>query len=728
MKKYNNTLEPFAVGYLEAEQEDVGYRIASGFLRRAQLMPISIRANQMFAGWCDENENCGVSFRYGSGIGVNADKLRSEAEQYPEFAEELTDILEKTQEIRTVRLVHDKMTEKEWNIVRSLTGWGGGSQNWAGGHSNPGYDILLDNGTDGLRRKIAHYRTVNEGKDVFYDGLLLALDAVDVIADRYRILAAESAEKSADDRDRARLMRIAESLTHVPKNPPRDFFDACQMFWLVFCTDGIDSPGRFDQFMLPYWQKSEDTDRLTCLRALWQLFKDVRAWNLCISGSDAAGNDETNEISYAILDLVREFACDAPNVTMRVHKGTPEALWQKAAAAIATGCGMPAIYNDECVCPALEALGIPAEDAHDYCMNGCNQIDIFGKSHMGLEDGEVCLAKCLELTLNRGYDPMTGLMAGTDTGDPLQFDTYEKLYAAYCRQVEYVADSVMEMASRSQQIVSHACPNPHRSNLILGCIERGLDMKNRGPLYAGAQILAEGLADTVDSLAAVRYFVYDTHTFSMADMLDALKNNFEGRDNMYRDLRGFDKFGNDCAYVDAIYKDVTDHFYGYLLTKHPFRGGQFGGGCSTFSRAARYGGAIGALPNGKKKGENLLSDSIGAVPGCDTNGPTALIHSVLYADQTLAKSGNVMQMKFSKNMLSSPEGRNAFIALAKTYFAGGGQQLSINAVSREELLDAKIHPENHGNLIVRVGGYSDYFTALSEGLQDNIIARTELEL
>lgn len=728
MKKYMNTIEPFAVGYLEAEKDDVGYRIASGLLRRAQHMPISIPDDHMFAGWYNENDPCGVKFEYGIGIVVKQDKLRRNMEQYPEYAEELAEILDKCANIDTVASVREHITEAEWNISRCEAGWGGGLRAWTGGHSNPGYDILLENGTDGLRKKIAHYRTVNNGKDVFYDGLLLALDAVDTIAARYQALAAEMEEKSTSDADRARLARIADALTRVPQNPPKDFFEACQMFWLVFCTDGIDSPGRFDQFMIPYWRKSEEKDRRECLRALWHLFKKTRAWNLCISGSDAAGNDETNEVSYAVLELVREFACDAPNVTMRVHKGTPEALWKSAAAAIATGCGMPALYNDECVCPALEALGIPSEDAHDYCMNGCNQIDIFGKSHMGLEDGEVCLAKCLEMALYRGKCPLSGKQVGVDTGDPRQFADYEALYAAYCRQVEYVTDSVTDVASRTQEIMSRIAPNPHRSNLILGCIERGADMKNRGPLYAGAQILAEGLADAVDSLAAVRHFVFDTHKYSMTDLMDALDNNFEGWDGMYRDFRSFDKFGNDCAYVDEIYRNVTDHFYGYLLTKHPYRGGQFGGGCSTFSRAATYGGAIGALPNGKKRGESLLADSIGAVPGCDKNGPTALLNSVLIADQSLAKSGNVMQMKFSKSILGTERGQQAFIALAKTYFAGGGQQLSINAISREELLDAKIHPENHGNLIVRVGGYSDYFTALSEGLQDNIIARTEIEL
>jgi len=725
--KYRNTLEPFAVGYLEAAHDDAGFRMASGLLHRAEQMPLSIRDGQWFAGWYDSNESCGVRFLSGTGIVVSREKLQEKAAENPEYAAELNDIWQRMKGLDTSEMMHSYHTQKEHDIIHQDVGWGGGARTWACGHSNPGYDILLSNGTDGLRRKIAHYRTRNPGKDLFYDTQLLALDALDVTARRYRELA-ETMAASADAKDRARLTRIANALSQVPQNPPRDFFEACQSFWLFFCIDSIDSPGRFDQYMIPYWRVSDESDRMECLRQMWKLFHDTRTWNLCISGSDAAGTDETNELSYAILEIAREFRWNTPNLTMRVHRNTPQALWESAVKTIATGVGMPALYNDECVCPAMESLGIPMEDAHDYCMNGCNQIDIFGKSHMGLEDGEVCLAKCLELTLLRGKCGISGKDVGIDTGDPCSFPDYNAFFAAYCRQVEYISDAVVTMANRTQELVSRYFPNPHRSNLILGCLERGLDMKNRGPLYASAQILAEGLADAVDSLAAIRHFVYDERKYSMAQLLDALKQNFEGYEELHRDFSGFEKFGNNCPYVDAVYRAVTDHFYGYLRTKTPWRGGQFGGGCSTFMRAARFGGAIAALPNGKKKGETLLADSIGATPGCDKNGPTALLHSVLVADQTLAISGNVMQMKFTKSLFDTPKGHAAFIALAKTYFSGGGQQLSINILSREELLDAKLHPEKHADLIVRVGGYSDYFNALSEGLQDNIIARTEIEL
>ena len=211
----------------------------------------------------------------------------------------------------------------------------------------------------------------------------------------------------------------------------------------------------------------------------------------------------------------------------------------------------------------------------------------------------------------------------------------------------------------------------------------------------------------------------------MAQLVDALDKNFEGYDALYRDFSNFDKFGNDNDEVDDIYADITDHIYRYFQTKQTFRGGVFGVGCSTYHRAPNYGIHCGALPNGKKRGERLLADSIGATPGCDRLGPTALLNSVLKGNQYLATSGNVMQVKFPKAQFGTEDGMAAFIALAKAYFADGGQTLQINVVSREELLDAREHPERHANLIVRVGGFSQYFTKLDRHLQDNIIARTE---
>ena len=724
MKTYTS-LEHFAKGYLESKYDDIVYRIAAGQHERAKLMPIVIPENYIFAGYFDKEDPCFVTYNSGRGLHVDKDKLDKRIAQFPESQDALTEVYELMKNRSVTHLIHSKTTERDEDMVNCKAGWGGGVRDWAGGHSNP--DYMMREGTCGIRKKIAKYKETNKDKAVFYEALELSLDTIDLLGERYREKAIELAKEASGER-RARLERMAKALEVVPKGAPRDFFEACQSYWLVFTVDAIDSPGNFDQVMIDYYRMSEGEDRLDILENLWQMLYAVRSWNLCISGSDENWNDLTNELSYDILRMAKKYKYNTPNLTMRVHRNTPDDLWKLAAETIATGIGMPAIYNDEVVCPALERFGITPEHSHKYCMNGCNQIDIYGISHMGLEDGEVSLAKCVEFVLTNGRCAVTDKFIGLKTGEPWEFVTYDDFLFAYRQQVEYIADCSMRLANMSQNMMARFCPNPHRSNLIEGCIEKGLDMKNGGPIYGHAQILLEGIADAVDSIASIKHFVFDTKKYTFTEVCEAMKANYEGYDEMYHDFKTYKKFGNDDPEIDAIYKYVTQHFYEYLPKHKTFRGGVFGAGCSTFQRAAAYGIMHGALPNGKKKGETLFADSIAATPGCDKKGPTAVINSVLNCDQTWCISGNVMQMKFTKSLFATDKGTDSFIALAKAYFAGGGQQVSINVVSLEELLDAKKHPENHKNLIVRVGGYSDYFTRLPSDLQDNVIARTEIGL
>ncbi len=724
-------VEPFAIGFLEAEGKSIEYKVANGMLCYAKHRDIEILDGQMFAGNFTLSEfkpanTCIVTYDHGRGIHSSSIKLEENIKKYPELEAELREIHERMLKVSTTSVIHSKTTEHHNDILESMAGWGGGVRNWAGGHSNP--DYMLHEGTIALRKKVEKFRKLNPGKDEFYDALVLCIDAMDITAQRYREYALEMAEKS-EGTEKERFTRIANALEWVPMNKPRDFFEACQSYWLVFLMDGSDSPGNFDRVMIDYYRMNSEEDRRACLEGLWQEFRRYRAWNLCVGGSDENWNDTSNELTYAILETAKKYKYNTPNLTLRVHRNTPDDLWRLAAETIATGIGMPAIYNDECVCPALESFGITPEHSHKYCMNGCNQIDIYGISHMGLEDGEVCLAKCLEFVLTNGKCAISGKEVGLRTGEMWEYTSFEEFFAAYKEQVEYIAADCVRSANLSQRMMAKYCPNPHRSLLYEGCLEKGLDMKNGGPIYGHAQILIEGLADAVDSLASIKHFVFDEKKYTLTQVAKALSENYENDPEMYLDFKNYDKFGNDHDETNEIYREVVNHFNSYLRNFKSFRGGIFGGGCSTFQRAAAYGIMVGALPNGKKKGESLLADSIAATPGCDVNGPTALIKSVLSADQKNCLSGNVMQMKFTKNLFNTEKGIAAFIALAKTYFAGGaGQQLSINVLSREELLDAKAHPENYKDLIVRVGGYSDYFVRLPEGLRDNVIARTEIGL
>ena len=712
-------LEPFAWGYIHSPRDDKEYRTANGIKTFADELTVEINTDEWFQSPVGAFNSLAVHYSRSDGICLNESVKNRNSEGIEELSE-LEDInfyFDYFRPYETVRIISKCRTPAEEKLEINKCAWAAG-----GGHSNPDYEMLLRVGTNGIRKKIEHFRKVHTCKDDFYDALLLSVEALETVAEKYRQLALKEAESAAED-DKTVLLRIAEAFSNIPKNRPRNFFEACQFFWLSFSLLDIDSPGLFDYALGAYYNDTEDD--YVCLGKLWELFRKTRTWNLCIGRSDDFGNDYTNSLTYAVLRIAKEKMYNTPNITMRVNKNTPPELWEKALDTLSTGIGMPAIYNDLSVCTALEAIGIPSSDAHLYCMNGCNQIDIFGKSHMGLEDGEISVPKALEFALFRGVCQFSMEKLAPDTGDPEDFKTFDELLAAYKKQIECLADYITDTSNKAQEIFAKEAPNPWKSFMVQGCIEKGLDYKNRGPIYGHGQVLTEGLPDTADCLAAIKHFVYDLKKYTMTELISALKCNFEGYDNLYRDFSGYSKFGNDIEEVDSIYAEITDHIYRYFQTKKTFRGGVFGVGCSTFHRAPDYGYHLGALPNGKKKGGKLLADSIGATPGNDVNGPTALLKSVMKGNQYLATSGNVLQMKFSKSQFCSEEGRKAFTAITKTYFRNGGQTLQINVLSREDLINAQKDPDSYKNLIVRVGGFSEYFTRLAEPLQDNIIKRTE---
>ncbi len=718
-------IEPFGFGYINCHG-DVNKKIAAGMYNLCKYFPLTIDPEIGLAS-IDQSDDAlinhiGVTYECGNGIVARPEAFDREIEMYPEYAAELQAMKDLFVPLTTYTIFKNGYTLQEKMLSDTNTLWGG---TW-GGHSNPDYGLLIRLGTDGLREKIDHYRQEHPEKGEWYDDLLTVLDGIDILGQRFRELALEKAEEDAENK--AIYLKIAKAFETIPQKPANDFMTACQLFYLVFSLDGRDSPGSFDQYMGPYFEMTERTEARRTLEGLWQGFHKTRAWNLCIGGSDENWNDLSNDLTYEILDVARKYQYNTPNLTMRCHRNTPPALLRKAAQTIGSGVCMPALYNDEVVCPALEALGIPAEDSHLYAMNGCNQFDIQGKSHMGLEDGEICLLKCLEYALFDGKCLLTDEYVGLRTGDAERFASFDDLMKAFRAQVTNAIQATTRLANKSQKIFAEYAPNPLRSILIQGCIEKGLGYKSGGPIYNHGQILTEGLADTADSLIAIKHFVYDTSTYSMGELLEALRTDYEGRDDMRLKLRNYaEKFGNDRDEVDQLCSTILGEYFTELMQYRTYRdpiNGIYGGGLSTFQRTGRYGGSCGASANGRHSRDGNIADSIGATPGMDENGPTAVIKSALRYPQQLAKSGFVLQLKFDKQMFNTESGLNGFIGLVHAYFDNGGQQLTINVLSQEELLDAQKCPDRHRGLLVRVGGYTDYFVNLSEDLQSNIIART----
>ena len=711
-------IDPFLYGYFENETLEHGEKVGLALLCASKNLPVKF-SRQLLPDTAFVTESGSSGYSPSEGLWFSDENILKLSEEYPEHQETLLHFIEEINIYRSKsKLLNSEITDA---LNDSGAHWGGG---W-GGHSNPDYGRIINFGTDYIRSIIAENREKYPQEDWFYNSCSYALDAIDIMGSRYHEEALKRDKECDNEDDKTFYLRMAKAFRTVPTKPAYDFMSAMCSFMLVFALDGSDSPGRFDQYMYPAYLKTENKEEvIDLLDRLWDYFKDHRSWNLCISGSDETYNDESNELTYAILEMVRKKGYNTPNLTCRVHRNTPDKLWNAIADTLSVGTGLPALYNDDVVCVALEKIGINPEDCHDYCMNGCNQIDILGKSHMGLEDGEVIFTKCLEFALHNGVDAMTNEKISIETGDPVTFNSYERFEKAFMDQLEFVTYNSCSSANRYQQMRGVHEPHPLRSCLIEGCLEKGRDYRNGGPLYNHGQILAEGIADTGDSLYAIKKLIYDEKKYTMEELIDALNKNFEGYEKLHHDFKNCEKFGNDIEEVDSITVCALNRFFTVLKRNNTYRGGVFTGGCSPFNRAANYGKKTAALPNGKLKGEPLLADSIAATPGRDTQGPTSQIKSVLKFNHFDAGSGFVFQNKFEKKMFNTEKGKASFIALAKAFFAGGGQQYTISVVSPDDLLQAKEHPENHRNLIVRVGGYSDYFVNLTNELQDNVIERT----
>lgn len=706
--------EPFARGYLSVDSDSKYVRTGRGYLEAARAVNITFDCDTGFPCLDFGQMACGSTFS--SGQSPYLWLLQQKAENDPENAEDYNYIIENMRHLELGQY-WSAFSENEWDVTTSTSGWGG---TW-GGHAVPDLIDFARLGTDKMRERVLSYKAKNADSEDFYDGLLLTLDAIELLGERIFLAAKEEYEKT----NNKKLLKTISAFEDIT-SPAKTFAEAVSVYVTIFTLDGIDSPGHFDSYMIDFWEDSDYDSSREALEDLWVFFHKTRAWNLCIGGSDENWNDLTNSLTYEILDVARKYKFQTPNITMRCHRNTPEALYLEAAKTIATGIGMPTLYNDEVVCPALESLGIPPRDAHLYVMNGCNQIDIQGKSHMGLEDGEVNVGMALKYAIFNGYNHKADKQIGAKTGEAEELDTYEKFYNAVKAQIMHLTDAVCSMANKAQEIYALHTANPIRSLTIEGCIEKGLDYKNRGPLYLHGQVLAEGVPELIDSLANIKKFVYEEKRYTLAEVRDALASDFAGYEKMHLTFKNSGlKFGNDIEYVDEIGRDIINFYNSYLRTKKTWRSGWYTGGCSPFNRAADNGAAVGALPNGKREAESLYGDSIGATPGNDINGPTALLNSCLAFDHTLAGSGFILNMKFDKSLFNTETGIGGFISLWKTYFGRGGQQLSVTVVSREELLDAAINPDAHRNLIVRVGGFSEYFVNLTPELQQNVIQRTD---
>ena len=581
----------------------------------------------------------------------------------------------------------------------------------------------------------------------------ICCDAIIILGERYAAYARELAAKETDETRKAELLQIAENCDVVPAHAPKTFWQAIQMYWFVHLgvTTELNpwdaySPGRFDQHLNPFYIKDteegilDDKKALELLECLWVKFNNQPAppkvgvtlkesgtytdfANFNTGGITPEGENGVNDVSYLILDCMDEMKLLQPSSNVQISKKTPQKFLKRACEISRKGWGQPAFYNTEAIIQELLNAGKTIEDARRGGTSGCVETGAFGNEAYILT-GYFNLPKILELTLYNGYDIVSKKQIGLPLGYAKDFKSYEELFDAYKKQIEYLVDIKIEGSNVIEKIYAEYMPAPFLSVITNDCISKGKDYNAGGARYNTNYLQGVGIGTITDSLAAIKYNVFDEKKFTMEELIEAMEHNFEGYDMIANLVRNrTPKYGNDDDYADDIMKDVFN-FYQKTVTGRPnMKGGTYRINMLPTTCHVYFGEVMNASPNGRLA-QKPVSEGISPEKGADTNGPTAVIKSCSKMDH-LRTGGTLLNQKFTPSVVKGEEGLDNMANLVRSYFNMDGHHIQFNVIDRETLIQAQKHPDEYKDLIVRVAGYSDHFRNLSKALQDEIIERTE---
>ncbi len=581
----------------------------------------------------------------------------------------------------------------------------------------------------------------------------ICADALVNFAGRYAREALRLAGKEKDPERKKELQRIAENCSHVPANPPRDLWEALQYYWFVHLgvitelnTWDAFNPGRLDQHIYPFYKKDLEEGRLThedaeeLLQCFWVKFNNQPAppkvgvtaaesgtytdfANINVGGLKPDGSDGINQASYLLLDVIDDMRILQPSSNIQLSHKNPDRFLKRACRIIRKGWGQPSVFNADTVVQEMLLQGKRVEDARSGGTSGCVETGAFGKESYILT-GYFNIPKVLEITLNNGADPSSGKKIGLETGDPRDFQDFEQLFEAFTRQMRHFIDIKMKGNSIIEQLYASYMPAPFLSLLIDDCIAQGLDYNAGGARYNTNYIQGVGIGSITDSLAALKYHIFDQGTLTFEELLPALEKNFAGEESLRRSfLNKTPKYGNDDDYTDDIMVRAFTAFFQAVDGRKNTKGGVYRINMLPTTCHVYFGSVMGATPDGRKAREPL-SEGISPVQGADRKGPTAVLKSAGKMDH-VKTGGTLLNMKFTPQVLEGEEGLQKLAHLIRAYFRMGTHHIQFNVVDAATLRAAQQEPEKYRDLIVRVAGYSDYFCDLSEALQEEIITRTE---
>ncbi|ERK32304.1 glycyl radical protein [Clostridium intestinale] len=640
---------------------------------------------------------------------------------------------------------------------------GEGNMTSGDGHIVPDFEKALRLGLSGIIKETEERLSrvdISENdafrEIAFLKSIIIVNKSIIEFGERYAALAYDLSLKEKDECRKTELLKISEVCKNVPKNPPKNFYEAVQMIWFVHLAIQIESNGhsaslgRVDQYLYKYY-KNDNLDKdfvKELLQCLWiKLYSILKIrstshsgygagyptyQNVTIGGSNPDYSDAVNELSFLILESVGEAKLTQPNLSARVHLNTSEKFIRECTEVISTGFGMPALHNDEIIIPALLNKGVSLKNAFNYTMVGCVEVAVPGKwGYRCTGMTFLNLLKAFELTINDGLDKRTGYTLLKGNGSLKDFTDYNSLWKAWEKNIEYYTKlSVVSDKIADTMLLEY--PDIFCSSLIDDCIERAKTAKEGGAVYDIVSGLQVGLSNAANSFAALKKVVYEDKTLTLEEVINAIETDFSGLkgEKIRTLLENAPKYGNDIDYVDSIASDIYDTYINEIskykntrFGKGPI-GGNYGLSTSGISSNVPMGCVTGATPDGRKAW-TPAAEGCSPVQGTDIKGPTSVLKTISKLPNILMTGGQLLNVRFSPDLINNDIGFQKFLMFIKSFIAIKGWHIQFNIMSTETLISAQKNPEEYRDIIVRVAGYCAQFITLDPTTQNDIISRTQ---
>ena len=648
-----------------------------------------------------------------------------------------------------------------------------GKLNAGDAHLAVNYERILKDGLRGYEKRVKEYKATLDLTDpesidkyCFYNAVLIVLEAVRNFANRYSVLAKDLAEKELNQERKIELLEISRICSKVPYEPAETFQEAVQSVWFIQLILQIESNGhslsygRFDQYMYPYYDRdikngtikeSEALELLTCLWIKTLTINKVRSQahtlssagspmyqNVTIAGQTIDKKDAVNDLSFLVLKSVAQTRLTQPNLTVRYHKNINKRFLDECVEVMRLGFGMPALNNDEIIIPSFMDWQVKEEDAYNYSAIGCVETAVPGKwGYRCTGMSYINFPRMLLCTMNNGVDLTSNKRFTKGYGYFTEMESYEELLKAWDKTIREITRYSVIVENVIDKASERDVPDILCSALTDDCIARGKTIKEGGAVYDFISGLQVGIANMADCLAAIKKLVYEEKKITRQELWNAILDDFSSPKNKKIQemlIREAPKYGNDDDYVDQLIVEAYDSYI-EEIEKYPntrYNRGPIGGiryaGTSSISANVGQGMSTMATPDGRNAFEPL-AEGCSPAHNSDKNGPTAVFKSVSKLRTNKITGGVLLNQKMTPQMLSTEENRQKLELLIKTFFNRlHGYHVQYNIVSKETLIDAQKHHENHKDLIVRVAGYSAFFNVLSKKTQDDIIGRTEQSL